>query len=104
MDTNRYTCKAAGFFSLTPEGNDYITFLENSKKETIAEVLKEIKIENDDAIIFLTIDNFSSHRSDYVKGIAKELRIELCYLPPYSPQLQPIGRKWLGIKQHIYET
>jgi len=101
MDTNRYTCKAAGFFSLTPEGKDYITFFENSKKETIGEVLKEIRIENDDAIIFLTIDNFSSHRSDYVKDIAKELGIELCFLSPYSPQLQPIERKWLGIKQYI---
>ena len=101
MDTNRYKCKAAGFYSLTPEGNDYITFIENSKKETIGEVLKEIKIENDDAIIFLIIDNFSSHRSDYVKDIAKGINIELCYLPPYSPQLQPIERKWLEIKQNV---
>ena len=42
MDTNKYTCKAGGFYSLTPEGNDYITFMENSKKETIAKLLKEI--------------------------------------------------------------
>lgn len=33
MDTNRYDCKAAGFYSLTPEGKDYITFMENSKKK-----------------------------------------------------------------------
>ena len=26
MDTNKYTCKAGGFYSLTLEGNDYITF------------------------------------------------------------------------------
>ena len=32
MDTNKYVCKAAGFYSLTPEDNDYITFMENSKK------------------------------------------------------------------------
>ena len=32
MDTNKYVCKAAGFYSLTPEGNDFITFMENSKK------------------------------------------------------------------------
>ncbi len=33
MDTNRYACKATGFYSLTPEGNDYLEFMENSKKK-----------------------------------------------------------------------
>ena len=74
--------------------------LENSKKE-IKEVLKEIKVKSDDAIIFLSIDNFSSHKSDYVKNIANGIKIELYYLPQYSPQLQPIERKWLGTKQNI---
>ena len=32
MDTCHYSCKTAGVYSLTPEGNDFITFTENSKK------------------------------------------------------------------------
>jgi len=61
MDTNKYVCKAAGFYSLTPEGNDFITFMENSKKETIAEILKELKKQNPDSIIFLLIDNWQCY-------------------------------------------
>ena len=101
MDTNKYTCKAGGFYSLTPEGNDYITFMENSKKETIAELLKEIKEQNPDSIIFILIDNFPSHTSTHVKETAKESCIELCYLPAYSPQLQPIEKIWFKGKRSV---
>ena len=99
MDTNKYLCKAAGFYSLTPEGKDYITFMENSKKETIMDLLKELRKRHPDEIIFIIIDNFPSHKANVVKDLAKELKIELCYLPAYSPQLQPIEKVWLKIKR-----
>lgn len=98
-DTNRYSCKAAGFYSLTPEGKDYITFMENSTKETIMDLLKDIRKQNPNKIIFLLIDNFRSHKADVVKNLAKELNIELCYLPPYSPQFQPIEKVWYKNKR-----
>ena len=103
MDTNRYNCKAAGFYSLTPEGKDYITFMENSKKETIMDILKDLRKRNPDEIIFLLIDNFSSHRANLVKELSKELNIELCFLPPYSPQLQPVEKIWYKIKRDNME-
>ena len=68
--------------------------MENSTKETIMDLLKDIRKQNPKEIIFLLIDNFSSHKADDVKNLAKELNIELCYLPPYSPQLQPIEKVW----------
>lgn len=101
MDTNKYACKAAGFYSLTPEGNDYLEFLENSKKETIADLMRAIKRENPDAIIFILIDNFPSHTSTLVKEVAEELGLELCFLPPYSPQLQPIEKIWYKGKRDV---
>ena len=101
MDTNKYVCKAAGFYSLTPEGNDYITFMENSKKETIVEILKEFITVNPDSIIFLLIDNFPSHTSNLVKEAAEELKIELCFLPAYSPQLQPVEKVWYKGKRGV---
>ena len=99
MDTNKYKCKAAGFYSLTPEGNDYITFMENSKKETIMDLLIDIREQNPEEVIFLLIDNFPSHKADAVKDLAQELNIELCYLPAYSPQLQPIEKVWYKSKR-----
>lgn len=98
VDSTKYHCKGGGFYSLTPEGNDYFVFMENSRKETIVELLKEIRNENPDSIIFILIDNFPSHGADIVLDAAKELNIELCFLPPYSPQLQPIEKIWYAIK------
>ena len=66
-------------------------------------LFKEIRKQNPEEIIFLLIDNFSSHKADTVKDLAKELNIELCYLPPYSPQLQPIEKVWYKIKRDNME-
>ena len=73
--------------------------MENSTKETIMNLFKDIRKQNPKEIIFLLIDNFSSHKADIVKNLAKELNIELCYLPPYSPQLQPIEKVWYKNKR-----
>ena len=103
MDTGKYHCKAAGFYSLTPEKKDYITFMENSTKETIMDLLRNIREQNPNEIILLLIDNFSSHRANLVKELSKELNIELCFLPPYSPQLQPVEKIWYKIKRDNME-
>lgn len=73
--------------------------MENSTKETIMNLFKDIRKQNPKEIIFLLIDNFSSHKANIVKNLAKELNIELCYLPPYSPQLQPIEKVWYKNKR-----
>lgn len=73
--------------------------MENSTKETIMNLFKDIRKQNPKEIIFLQIDNFSSHKANIVKNLAKELNIELCYLPPYSPQLQPIEKVWYKNKR-----
>jgi transposase len=39
-------------------------------------------------------DNASPHRNDEVYRFAKELGIKLHYLPPYSPNLNPVERVW----------
>lgn len=35
--------------------------------------------------ICLILDNYSVHKSAFIKKIALPLNIELIYLPPYSP-------------------
>ena len=63
--------------------------MENSTKETIMNLLKDIRKQNPKEIIFLLIDNFSSHKADVVKNLAKELNI----------QLQPIEKVWYKNKR-----
>ena len=102
-NSDRNTCKVAGSYSLTPNGVDDLYFMENSKKETILECFKSLRVKNPNGVILLIIDNFRSHTSTFIKEEAIKLNIELCYLPPYSPQLQPIEKIWKDMKRFMSE-
>jgi transposase len=100
-DTNHYKCNVAGAYSLTEEGNDDLIFLEDSKKETIVKCLDSLKKVNPVGDILLLIDNFPSHVSNFFKDYAKSIGISLCFLPPYSPQLQPEEGIWWDVKRDV---
>jgi len=44
--------------------------------------------------IHVVLDQAGYHRCAQVKKVAKGLQITLHYLPPYSPNLNPIERLW----------
>ena len=48
-----------------------------------------------------TLDNFKSHHALKVAERALELGIDLVFLPPYSPDLNPIEFIWRSIKRII---
>ena len=102
-NSDRHACKVAGSYSLTPNGVDDLYFMENSKKETILECFKSLRAKNPNGVILLIIDNFTSHTSTFIKEEAIKLNIELCYLPSYSPQLQPIEKIWKDMKRFMSE-
>ena len=49
--------------------------------------------------ICLILDNYSVHKSAFIKKIALHLNIVLIYLPPYSPHLNPIEQIWRQMKR-----
>ena len=53
------------------------------------------KMTNDDVII---MDNCRTHHSKLVKTRLQELSVEVLYMPPYSPELNPIEEAWSVIK------
>ncbi len=50
--------------------------------------------------IHIILDGAGYHRSQLVKDFARMLNIELHYLPPYSPNLNPIERLWKVMHEH----
>ena len=82
-------------------GNSVIDFKEHSKKEDVCEFLGEIKSNNPDKNIIIVLDNFTSHRANDTVKFAENNRIKLVYLPPYSPDLNPIEFIWKSIKRII---
>jgi transposase len=47
----------------------------------------------------VVMDNLSSHKVDGVRQRIEERQAELLYLPPYSPDLNPIEKAWSKLKQ-----
>jgi transposase len=97
-NTTKFNTNTIGFYAI--KGNSVNKFIENSKAPSIAGFLDDIKISNKTyrAIVIIT-DNFSSHKSALVRQKAKEHGIYLVYLPPYSPNLNPIEFIWKSIKR-----
>lgn len=47
------------------------------------------------------LDNLSSHKSDKAKAILKERGAWFLFLPPYSPDLNPIEMAFAKLKAHL---
>ena len=47
----------------------------------------------------VVMDNPSSHKVDGVRKRIERVGAELLYLPPYSPDLNPIEKAWAKLKQ-----
>jgi transposase len=47
----------------------------------------------------VVMDNLSSHKVDGVRARIEAAGAELLYLPPYSPDLNPIEKAWSKLKQ-----
>ena len=53
--------------------------------------------------IALILDNASQHTCKKVKIFLERYpRIKLYFLPPYSPEYNPIERFWGWLKKHLY--
>lgn len=49
----------------------------------------------------IVMDNASFHRKNKLLEIAKNYKKTLIFLPPYSPELNPIEKFWAWLKQHL---
>ena len=82
-------------------GESVYSAKESSKQEDVCEFLHEIRRKNPTGKIVIIIDNFASHKSRKVKAMAERLGITFVFLPPYSPDLNPIEFIWKSIKREI---
>ena len=98
-DTKKYKSNTFGFY--TVRGNAVIDFPEHSRKEDVVAFLEKIRSYNPVGRIMIVLDNFKSHHALKVAEKALELRIDLIFLPPYSPDLNPIEYLWKAIKRVV---
>ena len=98
-NTNRLRANAFGFYAVL--GSSVVDFKEKSRKEYVVEFLEKIRKYNPKGRIMVILDNFSSHHANLTLEKAEKLNIDLVFLPPYSPNLNPIEFIWKTIKREL---
>jgi len=96
-NTTKMKANTFGFYAIN--GESVVDFKENSKKESVCEFLEDIRANNPDKTIIIILDNFKSHWSNKTRKKARKLNIIFVFLPPYSPDLNPIEQIWRIIKR-----
>ena len=93
-----FSTKAVRLFGALGRGRIHVKAVEKTNSETFVEFLKELRREYGRLVILL--DNAAYHRykavDEFVKSACGEIR--LVYLPPYTPQLNPIEIQWRVLK------
>lgn len=70
--------------------------------ESIIDLMKKIRAKQGEAgTIHMVLDRAGYHRSELVEKEAEEQKINLFFLPPYSPNLNPIERLWKVMNEHV---
>jgi len=59
-------------------------------------LLKEVKSGS-----VIVLDNATFHRKSILPDLAKKKNCRVLFLPPYSPDLNPIEKKWAWLKQKL---
>ena len=71
----------------------------------VCALLRHLAALNCDVPLTVVLDNARYQRCAQVVRLAASLQIELCFLPPYSPNLNLIERLWKFVtKQGLYST
>lgn len=66
---------------------------------SVCELLRRVALSGLPGPITLVLDNARYQRCEAVQTLARKLRIELLFLPPYSPNLNLIERVWKFVKK-----
>jgi transposase len=66
---------------------------------TVCELLRVLATQHPGVPITLVLDNARYQKCALVQDLAKQLQIELLYLPAYSPNLNLIERLWKYVKK-----
>jgi len=83
------------------DGASFFVVLEKSNTENMSKFLKLLSEKFPDDLILLCIDNASYHKS---KDLVVPKNIERFYLPPRTPEMNPIELIWREIRKRGFKN
>lgn len=88
-----------GFYPIN--GNPVCLFPKKGNSETFCRFLDAVRSANGARTIVMVLDNCRIHKTEEVLESAASNDIRLCFMPPYSPQLNPIEYIWKTVKREL---
>ena len=95
--TETYSVNTMGFYSL--DGGSVCSLPMKGNSESFCRFLGEVREVNGNKAVLMILDNCRIHKTPEVLQTAETMDIHLCFLPPYSPQLNPIEIIWKTMKR-----
>jgi transposase len=96
--------RLTGMGSLNADtGQITVSFHERGNYQSFKKHLKKIlHLYKSHSKIIMVLDNVRFHHAKLLrKWLAKHPKLELVYLPPYSPELNPVERAWWFMRKKI---
>ena len=101
MTASRTRVNIIGALNLNEVSVPLVASYERINAEAIVDFLYFIRKHSSiTGTIHLVLDQAGYHKSADVVSMARQLNIRLIYLPPYSPNLNPIERLWKVMNEH----
>lgn len=86
------------------KGRVYVEFIDTLKAPQFQEFLEAvINFYGKQGKILMVLDNARAHHAKFLKPFLKKVedKLELLFLPPYSPNLNPIERFWKFMRKKV---
>lgn len=90
--------KKTCMFGAVSEGKKVLMYADKTDIKSFKKFLKKLSKLGK---CLLVLDNSSWHKSKKVRKYAETLGIVLWFLPPYSPELNPIEQLWRMVKNSV---
>lgn len=103
-NTGRQRYNVLGAYCIQSHEHLFILTPDNINQAKLVEFLGLLRAKHPDrGQIYLIADNARYHHAQSVQATARHQRIRLEYLPPYSPNLNPIERLWKFVRKKFFK-
>lgn len=73
-------------------------------REVFREYVRQVLVPTLQPGDLVVLDNLGAHNDGEVRRLVEEAQAELRFLPPYSPDLNPIEKMWSKIKEALRDA